>query len=118
MTGRMSSASAAFRERRFYSPLRPCASKGTAMDAVRTLFETQLIFTSFLTAAWVSLFGVKRQAATAAMKSDGPTVRYSAAYPFGVAGSIVFLYVLSALIKPNIVRPSPRLIETAGIALR
>jgi putative transport protein len=58
------------------------------------------------------------QAAMAAVKSDGPTVGYSVAYPFGVAGPILFLSVLSALLKPNTVRPPPSLIETAEIALR
>ncbi|MFL9966085.1 hypothetical protein PQR02_34770 [Paraburkholderia sediminicola] len=85
------------------------------MDAVRTSLESQQRFTLFLTAAWVPLPGVKRQAAMVAMKSGGPTVRSGAAYPVGVAGPIVFLYVLSALLKPNIVRPSPRLIETAAL---
>jgi putative transport protein len=58
------------------------------------------------------------QAAMAALKSDGPTVGYSVAYPVGVAGPILFLYLLSALLKPNIVRPPPKLVETAEIALR
>jgi hypothetical protein len=115
MIGRASSGWVAFQERRFYSPLRPCALKGTAMDAVRTLLETLQPFTLFLTVALVPRFGVKLQAAMAATKSDGPTVRHSAAHPFGVAVPIVFLYVLSARLKPNIVRPSPRLIETAAV---
>lgn len=58
------------------------------------------------------------QAAMAAFGSDGATVGYSVAYPFGVAGPILFLYALSALLKPNIVPPSPRLVEIAEIALR
>lgn len=57
------------------------------------------------------------QAAMAAMKSDGAAVGYSVAYPIGVAGPILFLYALTALLKPNIVRPPPKLIETAEIAL-
>jgi putative transport protein len=58
------------------------------------------------------------QAAMAAMKGDGATVGYSVAYPFGVAGPILFLYALSAVLKPRIERPPPKLIETAEIALR
>ena len=88
------------------------------MDAVRTLLETQQLFTLFLTVALVRLFGVNLQplqAAMAATKSDGPTVRHSAVHPFGVAGPIAFLYVLSALLKPNLMRPSPRLIATAAV---
>jgi putative transport protein len=54
----------------------------------------------------------------AAMKGDGATVGYSVAYPFGVAAPILFLYVLGAVLKPRVERPSPKLIETAEIALR
>jgi putative transport protein len=94
-----------------------------------------VIVSGLIAVALVPLFGVKLgeslgmfagagtstaslQAAMAAMKSDGPTVGYSVAYPFGVAGPILFLYALSALLKPNIVRPPPRLMDSAEIALR
>ncbi|OWJ60911.1 aspartate:alanine exchanger family transporter [Paraburkholderia caledonica] len=94
-----------------------------------------VIVSGLVAVAFVPLFGVKLdeslgmfagagtstaslQAAIAAVKSDGPAVGYSVAYPFGVAGPILFLYALSALLKPNIVRPPPPIIETAEIALR
>lgn len=94
-----------------------------------------VVVAGLVSVALVPLFGVKLeqalgmfagsgtstaslQAAMAAMKSDGPTVGYSVAYPFGVAGPILFLYALSALLKPNIQRPPPKLMETAEIALR
>ncbi|KWR79458.1 aspartate:alanine exchanger family transporter [Cupriavidus sp. IDO] len=94
-----------------------------------------VIGAGLVSVALVPLFGVKLdeslgmfagsgtstaslQAAMAAMKSDGATVGYSVSYPFGVAGPILFLYFLSAVLKPNIERPPPKLIETAEIALR
>ncbi|CAD6533728.1 Aspartate/alanine antiporter [Paraburkholderia hiiakae] len=94
-----------------------------------------VIGAGFVSIALVPLFGVgldqslgmfagsgtstaSLQAAMAAMKSDGATVGYSVSYPFGVAGPILFLYALSALLKPNIERPPPKLMETAEIALR
>ncbi|CAB3786431.1 aspartate:alanine exchanger family transporter [Pararobbsia alpina] len=94
-----------------------------------------VIVAGFVSVALVPLFGVKLdeslgmfagsgtstaslQAAMAAMKGDGATVGYSVAYPFGVAGPILFLYVLSVVLKPHIERPPPKLIETAEIALR
>src|ERR1700758_5351160 len=39
------------------------------------------------------------QAIIAATKSDGAAVGYSVAYPFGVAGPILLIYMLSALLK-------------------
>ena len=109
----------------------------TSVDGLKANIAAALgvIASGFLAIAFVPLFGVKLdeslglfagsgtstaslQAAMAAMKSDGATVGYSVAYPFGVAGPILFLYVLSALLKPHIERPPPKLIETAEIALR
>lgn len=58
------------------------------------------------------------QAIIAAMKSDGAAVGYSVAYPFGVAGPILIIYILSALLKAKIERPPEKLIETAEIAVR
>jgi putative transport protein len=42
------------------------------------------------------------QAAIAAAGNDDPAVGYSVAYPFGVAGPILFLYFTFAILKPNI----------------
>ncbi|CAG2151917.1 aspartate:alanine exchanger family transporter [Cupriavidus numazuensis] len=58
------------------------------------------------------------QAVIAAMKGDGAAVGYSVAYPFGVAGPILLLYALSALLKAKIEAPAAKTIETAEISLR
>ena len=58
------------------------------------------------------------QAIIAALRSDGAAVGYSLAYPFGVAGPILCIYVLSAVLKPKIELPAAQVIETAEIALR
>jgi putative transport protein len=58
------------------------------------------------------------QAVIAAMKSDGAAVGYSVAYPFGVAGPILIIYILGALLKAKIEKPPEKAIETAEIALR
>jgi putative transport protein len=50
------------------------------------------------------------QAAIATLGTDDPAVAYSVAYPFGVAGPILFLYVLFAVLKPIVP-------VTAGAAL-
>jgi putative transport protein len=42
------------------------------------------------------------QAAIAALGNDDPAVGYSVAYPFGVIGPILFLYMAFALLKPRI----------------
>jgi putative transport protein len=42
------------------------------------------------------------QAAIAAMGNDDPAVGYSVAYPLGVAGPILFLYLTFAILKPKI----------------
>jgi putative transport protein len=42
------------------------------------------------------------QAAIAAIGNDDPAVGYSVAYPFGVAGPILFLYLASMVLKPRI----------------
>jgi putative transport protein len=94
-----------------------------------------VIGAGFVSIALIPLFGVKLdqalgmfagsgtstaslQAAVASLKSDGAAVGYSVSYPFGVAGPILFLYALGAVLKPKIDRPAPKLIETAEIALR
>lgn len=58
------------------------------------------------------------QAIIAALHSDGAAVGYSVAYPFGVAGPILCIYALHALLKPKIEQPAAQVIETAEIALR
>jgi putative transport protein len=58
------------------------------------------------------------QAIIAAMKGDGAAVGYSVAYPFGVAGPILMIYMLSAWLKVKIEPPPEKLIETAEIAVR
>lgn len=57
------------------------------------------------------------QAIIAALKSDGAAVGYSVAYPFGVAGPILCLYALNALLKPKIEQPANQVVELAEIAL-
>lgn len=42
------------------------------------------------------------QAAIATLGNDDPAVGYSVAYPFGVAGPILFLYVAFAFLRPKI----------------
>ena len=42
------------------------------------------------------------QAAIATLGNDDPAVGYSVAYPFGVAGPILFLYLAFMVLKPKI----------------
>ena len=42
------------------------------------------------------------QAAVATLGNDDPAVGYSVAYPFGVGGPILFLYIAFTLLKPKI----------------
>ncbi|HAA03313.1 MAG TPA: YidE/YbjL duplication [Syntrophobacteraceae bacterium] len=58
------------------------------------------------------------QAAITALKTDGPAIGYSVAYPFGVAIPILCIHVLYAWLKPKIEQPLAQQIETAEIALR
>ena len=46
------------------------------------------------------------QAAIATLGNDDPAVGYSVAYPFGVAGPILFLYLTFAALKPKIAAPT------------
>lgn len=88
----------------------------------------------FLSLALVPLFGIKLdealglfagagtststlQAVISALHSDGAAVGYSIAYPFGVAGPILFIYALNAILKPRIEQPAAQVIETAEIAV-
>ncbi|MBC8722435.1 YidE/YbjL duplication [Paraburkholderia sp. 31.1] len=58
------------------------------------------------------------QVAIASMKSSDAAVAYSVTYPFGVAGPILFLYVLNSVLKAKIPKPPAKVLETAEIALR
>jgi putative transport protein len=58
------------------------------------------------------------QAAIAALGNDDPAVGYSVAYPFGVAGPILFLYLTFMLLKPKIAVPAGAGLEILEIALR
>lgn len=58
------------------------------------------------------------QAAIAELGNDDPAVGYSVAYPFGVAGPILFIYALNAALRVKIPKPSAKVLETAEIALR
>jgi putative transport protein len=58
------------------------------------------------------------QAIMAALKTDGAAVGYGVAYPFGVAGPILCIYLLNAWLKPKIEQPMAQQIDTAEIALR
>ncbi|BDB24519.1 YidE/YbjL duplication [Cupriavidus sp. P-10] len=58
------------------------------------------------------------QAIIAATKGDGAAVGYSVAYPFGVAGPILCLYCLGAVLKAKVEAPPAKVIELAEISLR
>ena len=58
------------------------------------------------------------QAAIATLGNDDPAVGYSVAYPFGVAGPILFLYFAFMLLKPKIEIPTGNDLEMLEIALR
>jgi putative transport protein len=58
------------------------------------------------------------QAAIATLGNDDPAVGYSVAYPFGVAGPILLLYVAFTLLKPRINVPTGAGMELLEIALK
>jgi len=58
------------------------------------------------------------QAAIATLGNDDPAVGYSVAYPFGVAGPILFLYFGFMLLKPKIDVPAGAGLELLEIAVR
>jgi putative transport protein len=58
------------------------------------------------------------QAAIATLGNDDPAVGYSVAYPFGVAGPILFLYVFFVFLKPKIEVPTSTGLEILEIAVR
>jgi putative transport protein len=57
------------------------------------------------------------QAAIAALKNDDPAVGYSVAYPFGVAGPILLLYVAFVFLKPKVEMPTAAGAELLEVAL-
>jgi putative transport protein len=58
------------------------------------------------------------QAAIAALGNDDPAVGYSVAYPFGVIGPILFLYLAFVLLRPRIEAASGLGMELLEISLR
>lgn len=58
------------------------------------------------------------QAAITAMDNDSPAVGYSIAYPFGVAGPILLLYLTFALLKPNVESPVGGGMELIEVSLQ
>ncbi len=58
------------------------------------------------------------QAAIATLGNDDPAVGYSVAYPFGVAGPILFLYLAFMVLKPKIEIPTGGGMEMLEIAVR
>jgi putative transport protein len=58
------------------------------------------------------------QAAMTALGSDAPAVGYSVAYPFGVAGPIVFLYLAFVALHPRIEVPLGSRMELIEIGLK
>jgi putative transport protein len=58
------------------------------------------------------------QAATATLGNDDPAVGYSVAYPFGVAGPILFLYLAFMLLKPKLEAPPAAGLELGEITIK
>ncbi len=58
------------------------------------------------------------QAAIQTLGNDDPAVGYSVAYPFGVAGPILFLYLAFLILKPKIEIPAGTGQELLEIAIR
>ncbi|HEY2786083.1 MAG TPA: TrkA C-terminal domain-containing protein [Fimbriiglobus sp.] len=58
------------------------------------------------------------QAAIATLGNDDPAVGYSVAYPFGVAGPILFLYLMARFLKPRVDVPVNAGLELSEIAVR
>ena len=58
------------------------------------------------------------QAAIAALGRDDPAVGYSVAYPFGIAGPILFMYVAFALVRPRLAVSAGSAMEMLEIELR
>src|SRR5258707_7268928 len=58
------------------------------------------------------------KAAIATLGNDDPAVGYSVAYPFGVAGPILFLYIAFMFLKPKIEMPTGTGLELLEFAVR
>jgi putative transport protein len=58
------------------------------------------------------------QAAIVTLGNDDPAVGYSVAYPFGVAGPILLLYIAFMILKPKIEVPTATGLEMLEIAVR
>jgi putative transport protein len=58
------------------------------------------------------------QAAITTLGNDDPAVGYSVAYPFGVAGPILFLYLAFLGLKPRIDVPTSSALELLEVALQ
>ncbi|MCC7486648.1 MAG: YidE/YbjL duplication [Burkholderiales bacterium] len=58
------------------------------------------------------------QAAIVTLGNDDPAVGYSVAYPFGVAGPILVLYITFMILKPKLEIPAGGGLEMLEIALR
>lgn len=57
------------------------------------------------------------QAAIATLGNDDPAVGYSVAYPFGVAGPILLLYIFFMVLKPKVVIPPASALEMTEVVL-
>lgn len=58
------------------------------------------------------------QAAIETLHNSDPAVGYSAAYPFGVFGPILFIYLAFIFLKPRIEAPTPGNLHSLEIAIR
>jgi putative transport protein len=58
------------------------------------------------------------QAALTAVGNQDPAVGYSVSYPFGVAGPILFLYIVYLVMKPKFEPPASMGVEVREIAVR
>ena len=58
------------------------------------------------------------QAAIDALQSQDPAVGYSVAYPFGVAGPILCMYLYLALFKPKLEAPAAKRIQPTEVKVR
>ncbi len=58
------------------------------------------------------------QAAIATLGNNDPAVGYSVAYPFGVAGPILLLYIVFMILKPKIQTPAAAGLEMLEIRVR
>jgi putative transport protein len=95
---------------------------------------TGVLFAGAVSIAFVKWFGVSEglayglfagsgtstatlQAALTAVGNQDPAVGYSVSYPFGVAGPILFLYILYLVLKPKFEAPTSTGVEIREIAV-